>query len=32
VQVWGAVAGSSGALDLVNFERHLLKLRGGVRF
>src|SRR5262249_13202971 len=27
VQVWGAVAGSSGALDLVNFERHLLKLR-----
>jgi hypothetical protein len=32
VQVWGAVAGSSGALDLVNFERHLLKLRGGVSF
>src|SRR5262249_43810872 len=32
VQIWGAVAGSSGALDLVNFERHLLKLRGGVRF
>ena len=32
VQVWGAVAGSSGALDLVNFERHLLKLRAGVRF
>ena len=32
VQVWGAVAASSGALDLVNFERHLLKLRGGVRF
>jgi len=31
-KVWGAVAGSSGALDLVNFERHLLKLRGGVRF
>jgi hypothetical protein len=32
VQVWGAVAGSSGALDLVNFERHQVKLRGGVRF
>src|SRR5262245_1064400 len=32
VQVWGAVAGSSSALDLVNFERHLVKLRGGVRF
>ena len=32
VQVWGAVAGSSGALDLVNFERHLVKLRAGVTF
>lgn len=32
VQVWGAVAGSSGALDLVNFERHQAKLRLGVTF
>jgi hypothetical protein len=32
VQVWGAVAGSSGALDLVNFERHHVKLRVGVSF
>jgi hypothetical protein len=32
VQVWGAVAGSSGALDLVNFERHQAKLRLGVVF
>ena len=32
VQVWGAVAGSSGALDLVNFERHQAKLRVGVAF
>jgi hypothetical protein len=32
VQVWGAVAGSSGALDLVNFERHQVKLRAGVSF
>src|SRR5215813_12765973 len=32
VQVWGAVAGTSGALDLVNFERHLVKLRAGVSF
>jgi hypothetical protein len=32
VQVWGAVAGSSGALDLVNFERHQVKLRVGVSF
>jgi hypothetical protein len=32
VQVWGAVAGSSGALDLVNFERHQAKLRVGVTF
>jgi len=32
VQVWGAVAASSGALDLVNFERHQVKLRFGVSF
>jgi len=32
VQVWGAVAGSPGALDLVNFERHQAKLRFGVTF
>jgi hypothetical protein len=32
VQVWGAVAGTSGALDLVNFERHQAKLRVGVAF
>src|SRR5262245_32636576 len=32
VLVWGAVAGNSGALDLVNFERHQVKLRAGVRF
>src|SRR5262249_61864503 len=32
VQVWGAVAGSSGALDLVNFERHQAKLRVGITF
>ena len=32
VQVWGAVAGSSGALDLVNFERYQAKLRLGVTF
>jgi hypothetical protein len=32
VQVWGAVAGASGALDLDNFERHQVKLRAGVRF
>jgi hypothetical protein len=32
VQVWGAVAGSAGALDLVNFERHQVKLRAGVSF
>jgi hypothetical protein len=32
VQVWGAVAGSSGALDLVNFDRHQVKLRLGVSF
>jgi hypothetical protein len=32
VQVWGAVAGTSGALDLVNFERHQAKLHVGVAF
>jgi hypothetical protein len=32
IQVWGAVAGSSGALDLENFERHHVKLRVGARF
>ena len=32
VQVWGAVAGSSGVLDLDNFERHHVKLRIGARF
>jgi hypothetical protein len=32
VQVWGAVAGSSGAFDLVNFEPHQAKLRVGVAF
>src|SRR5262245_45704816 len=32
VQVWGAVAASSGALDLVNLERHQVKLRFGVSF
>jgi hypothetical protein len=32
VQVWGAVAGTSGALDLVNFERYQAKLRVGVVF
>jgi hypothetical protein len=32
VQVWGTVAGGSGALDLVNFERHQAKLRVGVVF
>jgi hypothetical protein len=32
VQVWGAVAGSSGALDFDNFERHHVKLRIGARF
>jgi membrane protein involved in colicin uptake len=28
----GAVAGRSGALDLINFERHQAKLRFGVAF
>src|SRR5262249_1492782 len=32
VQVWGAVAGSLGALDLVNFERHQGKVGVGVVF
>jgi hypothetical protein len=32
VQVWGSVAETSGALDLVNFERHQAKLRLGVNF
>ena len=32
IQVWGAVAGSSGMLDLINFERHQAKLRLGVSF
>ena len=32
VQVCGAVAGSSGALDLDNFERHHVNLRIGARF
>jgi len=32
VQVWGAVAGNSRALDLVNFERHQAKLRVGFVF
>jgi hypothetical protein len=32
VQVWGAVAGTSSALDLDNFERHLVKLRIGASF
>jgi hypothetical protein len=31
-QAWGAVAGSSGALDVVNFERQRGKLRLGVTF
>lgn len=32
VQAWGAVAGSAGALDLINFERHQAKLRIGLTF
>jgi len=32
VQIWGAVAATSGALDLDNFERHHVKLRMGARF
>ena len=31
-QVWGEAAGIPGALDLVNFERHQLKLRLGYEF
>jgi hypothetical protein len=31
-QVWDAVAGSSDALDLVNFERQQAKLRVGISF
>ena len=30
VQVWGAVRGTSGALDFDNFERHQVKLRVGL--
>src|SRR5262249_50840563 len=32
VQIWGALPGSSGSLDLVNFERHQVKLRVGASF
>ena len=32
IQVWGGVAGSSGMLDLINFERQQAKLRLGVSF
>jgi hypothetical protein len=32
VQVWGATAGSSGALDLVNFDWYQAKLRVGLTF
>ena len=32
IQVWGAVPGGSGMLDLINFERHQAKLRLGVSF
>lgn len=32
VQAWGRPAGSSGALDLVNFERHQARLVFGVNF
>ena len=31
-QAWGGAAGISGALDLVNFERHQLKFRVGYEF
>jgi hypothetical protein len=31
-QAWGVAAGISGALDLVNFERHQLKFRVGYEF
>jgi hypothetical protein len=32
VQVWGGAAGTTGALDLVNFERYQAKLRLGFDF
>jgi len=32
VQAWGRAAGSNAALDLVNFERHQVKLVFGVNF
>jgi hypothetical protein len=32
VQAWGRAAGSTGALDLVNFERHQARLVFGVNF
>jgi len=32
VQAWGRPAGTSAALDLVNFERHQAKLIFGVNF
>jgi hypothetical protein len=32
VQAWGQTAGTTGALDLVNFERHQAKLVFGVNF
>jgi hypothetical protein len=32
VQAWGRAAGSSAALDLVNFERHQAKLVFGINF
>ena len=32
VQAWGRPAGSSAALDLVNFERHQARLVFGVNF
>ena len=31
-QAWGGATGTSGALDLVNFERHQLKFRVGYEF
>jgi hypothetical protein len=32
MQAWGRPAGSSGNLDLVNFERHQARLVFGVNF
>ena len=32
VQAWGRLAGSTAALDLVNFERHQARLVFGVNF